>query len=289
MAFTSTLGTILASKFGDEVYELILSNWGNRGVGADVQSLVYPGRPSDEPLPSVTGIAISPRSEVDRVYVGYTPNPLLKAPVLNPYPAGGVNPQDVLVSVDRPWFGQLNGPLAIRADPEQWFGDTYLPAGAPVAPFGTVLAPTVFQAPTLRLLLFLRGLASQGMRRSPLAHSDFIEPTGPAGPVAEQLVRVFNVHGRRRVRIMLRGVLTGGGTVQVRVGGVVSGVSGLSGPSTPIITGLESELVAATVLADQAATTKYLDLPQVQYLTLYMSRAGVGSTGGAYVFIESID
>jgi hypothetical protein len=108
-----------AIKLGDNIYELILTNWGNRGQkqDADNGSIQYPpvktnangsipieGRFMAPLIPSVYAIAISPRSDIDRCILHFNslpqtppslpnvpPSPLFVPPPLPQVPPPGGN------------------------------------------------------------------------------------------------------------------------------------------------------------------------------------------------------
>lgn len=286
MALASLIGPVDAGKLGEEVYELILTGWGNLGAaGGQPANKRYPASASDQPIGTVTGIAISPRSQVDRARILYNSNPgrVIDTPSTS---VDIVATTEQEVSIDRPWAGQLDGPLTILACQETCYNDQYLPAGAAAATFGTALP--IFIAPELRLLLWLRGAPAQPTRRAPLLYAAAPFPTGGAGVQAEQLVGVVNVQGRRHIRIMTRGNTVGAGSsATTRFGGVASAVVAAGGPAT--LQSVECELVAANALDPNEAACVTLDHPQIQFLTIYMARAGAGSTGGAFVYIEALD
>src|SRR5512143_1109016 len=79
-----------AIQLADNIYELILTNWGNRGLQQDQNngSISYPpvkslpngsipiiGDFTLPLIPSLTAIAIAPRSTVDRCIINYTSLP----------------------------------------------------------------------------------------------------------------------------------------------------------------------------------------------------------------------
>lgn len=291
MALQSLIGPIDAKKLGEEVYELILSNWGNRGAAAVSPMFSYPESSSDQAVQTLTGVSISPRSDIDRVRMNYQANPGKVIPVsLNNFNEGVVGLDEQFVSVDRPWAGQIDGPIVFSSSPDEWYNDVYLPSGAAAVPFGTALNAAIFTAPTLRLLLWFRGLPAQPTRRAPVSFSGSLSPAGAAGVQAEQLLKVLNVHGRRHIRIIMRGATAGGGsTATVRIGGVVPGITGTTVGHQAIIQSPECTLVAATELDINETQCFTLDQPQVQFLTINVARGGGGSTGGALVFVEAID
>ncbi len=301
MAFESTrISLVQAQKNGEEIWELILSNWGHRGAGGclsldppvppgcdDPYALVYPAVVGDQPLSTVTGLAIAPMSEVDRCLVSYNINPLTTGPVFS-YNAGEIGLSDQILSVDRPLLYQLNGPLVIRALENQWWTNTYLPDGSNTpATFGTDLVDVVFTPPTLRLLLFLRASAQYTSRRAPLLFRAHITPGGAPGPVASTLTKVINVYGRRVINLMIRGATTGAGSAAVvRIGGV-NGRPELAFPDFPAC--VEETLVPSFTLAAGQTLPVTLTNPGVDFLTVYVQRTGVLSNNGVQLFVDARD
>lgn len=301
MAFESRISLVQAQKNGEEIWELILTNWGHHGPGgclsldppiprgacADPYALVYPAVVGDQPLSTVTGLAIAPLSEVDRCLVSYNINPLT-GPEVASYNTGAIGLSDQILSVDRPLLYQLNGPLVIRALENQWWTNTYLPDGSVTpAAFGTDLVDAVFTPPTLRLLLFLRGPTQFTLRRAPLLFRSFLNPGGAPGPIASTLTKVINVYGRRVINLMLRGATTGGGSAAVvRIGGV----NGRPQIAFPDLTScLEETLVAPVTLTAGQAHPVTLTDPGVDFLTVYIQRTGVGADNGIQIGVDARD
>jgi hypothetical protein len=171
-----------AKQLADGVYELILTNWGNRGQKQDPNngSISYPPVQSNAngsipivspsgiflspPVPSLAAIAISPRSTVDRCILHFQPlnqaastiNPDPPASVLMPCTIdqgfinkGGILETEMILSADAPLIGQLPGNIIIRSHPFGWYSDTYVPLGVPAGPipFGTQLEGGGFLTP----------------------------------------------------------------------------------------------------------------------------------------------
>ncbi|MGH7176262.1 MAG: hypothetical protein ACREJC_02675 [Tepidisphaeraceae bacterium] len=153
MAFAQVLTPQAAQALGLSVIEVALTNWGNRGATADINSLQFPVA-GQQDLSSIAAIAIAPRSEVDRCVIRFTPGPtLVYIPAV---------PQNYLlrddefeVSVNAPALVSTPGPITIRAHETSWFSDTYVPFNAVTdVAFGG--AQSKFRLPTLRLLLYFR-------------------------------------------------------------------------------------------------------------------------------------
>jgi hypothetical protein len=156
-----------AKQLGDNTFELILTNWGNRGAAADrnngsiifppvagapgtgiVPAVPFPGGVADPlvrsaGLPSIMSIAISPRSVIDRCILQFDGLPQNKTTSItyvanmatvtedpNVIRAGGMLETEMLLAPGAPYVGQLLGPVVIRADASSWYGDSYRPTGA---------------------------------------------------------------------------------------------------------------------------------------------------------------
>ncbi len=151
-----------AKQLADNVYELILINWGNRSATTQDPnngSISYPPVKSIQPtgaipilpvsgdfllpaIPSVAAIAIAPRSTVDRCIINYTTLPQTPPQTLvDPFNSvqmpctieqgfinkGGILETEQVLSNDSPLIGQQPGPIIIRAHPFGWFSSSYTP------------------------------------------------------------------------------------------------------------------------------------------------------------------
>jgi hypothetical protein len=160
-----------AVQLADGVFELILTDWGNRGQKRDKNnaSIIYPpvastptgippgvsigesGTALAQPIPSAVALAISPRSDVDRCIVRTSglpqmPGSLAQLATFSPgtpgfVERGGVLATEHVLAVGAPIVAPLLGPIAIRAHPSTWFADQLFDAGSPTSrPFGSELA-----------------------------------------------------------------------------------------------------------------------------------------------------
>lgn len=242
-----------AIQLADNIYELILTNWGNRGLQQDQNngSISYPpvkslpngsipiiGDFTLPLIPSLTAIAIAPRSTVDRCIINYTSlpqaDPTLTVPATSPGTSpideGFVNQGNLLeteqiLSVHSPLIGQQPGPMLIRAHETSYFSDAYLPIGNTIVgatmPFGTALPPNISGAPVwtnpqLRLLLYLNGKAAlPPTKRAPFhfATSTFTFTTNNT----DVLVAVVPFQGRRYARVNFK---SGAGDIILNLTGV---------------------------------------------------------------------
>jgi len=330
-----------AIALGDNIYELILTNWGNRGRAQDPNngSLRYPPIPSIPftasnvilggsiplesgqstppvmdtlpPLQSLTAMAISPRSMVDRCIVHFSGLPNVPAQDTDPLPYpygpfdtasgkvitveegfvnyGGILETEQFLAVGAPLIGQLPGPISIRAHPYAWFQDDYFavdPAGTDT--FGTALntlsnttGPGFFTPPELRILLYFNGRAAlPPMKRAPFQISTDLLALYPfAGAIPPVVVPIM---GRRRVTITSRN--TNGFPVTLYVRGAYN--ENWSGPlSTTNTSTIEADLTAPVVVAANGSAVVDLDHPGVPFLTLMAN----GGLGGLSINVAAFD
>jgi len=235
-----------AKALGDNIYELILTNWGNRGVAKDQDngSISYPpvktevdgtvpilGTFTLPEIPSLSAIAIAPRSDLDRCILNFASMPQT-APELEPPGVGFKNgfvdvygnilATEQVLSIHAPLIGQLNGPIVVRAHPAHWFGDTYVLTDGTNAEnaFGTAIQNTpvnpnrpVWINPQLRLLLYLTG---KGALPPPVRAPFHKERVHIFSGATEELLLVVPIMGRKFVRISYR---AGGADATVNITG----------------------------------------------------------------------
>lgn len=260
----------------DATYELILSNWGNRGVAQDKNngSIQFPPvrgeangniplAPTQSqllapPPGSVFGIALDPRSDVNQCIIRSVDpaRPFLVPPDTDGFiNQGGILPSDRILSAEAPFVGQVTGPIIVAAHPSSWFGDTFTkltPEAAPeTAAFGTA-AGSAFQSPVLRVRF---GTANQGIlpfsRRAPYDKTFFFpEPTGPE---TELLIAAIPITGRRRGTVSMRlnapGPLFVGGVV-VAVTQAFTAITNGASPTTPVIDTYEAPVDGGATFDD---------------------------------------
>lgn len=301
-----------AIQLADNVYELILTNWGNRGLMQDQfnGSISYPpvktlpgggvpilGDFTLPPIPSLAAIAISPRSLVDRCIVNFASLP--QAPEsLTPggnsidrgfVQQGGILETEQILSIHAPLIGQQPGPIVIRAHADSYFSDTYIPIAnnlTPVMPFGTALPTNVgggliWLNPELRLLLYMNGRgALPPTYRAPLLFrvSNYTFTSNN-----EELIAVVPVAGRRYVRVQYK---TGGIDVTLNITGVQW--NGQPSGGTGLVTNrnFEFPLAGPIAIAGTGSVSVEIDNPGVTFL-LVKAKAFVLDT--ARVIINAYD
>jgi hypothetical protein len=277
-----------AIQLADNVYELILTNWGNRGLAQDPNngSISYPPVESQSngsipiigtfklPLiPSLTAIAIAPRSTVDRCVINYTTLP--QTPMSDKIPDGFVNngkmlETEQLLSIHAPLIGQQPGPILIRAHETSYFSDSYVPVGNIVTatkPFGTALPLTIggspiWTNPELRLLLYLNGKAALPPHRRAPFH--FASP-GYTFTTAntEDLLAVVPFAGRRYARVNFK---CGAGDIVLNLTGVQWNGQPAGPPTWVLKRNFEYPLAGPINLVGPESTSQIIENPGVSFL-----------------------
>lgn len=286
-----------AIQLADNVYELILTNWGNRGLMQDqfngsisyppVKSLPGGGIPiiGDFTLPlipSLAAIAIAPRSTVDRCIVNYTSLPQTPPELTAPdysFARGFVNngkmlETEQLLSIHSPLIGQQSGPILIRAHVTSYFSDAYTPIATSIVgaqqPFGTAIPPNVSGAPVwtnpqLRLLLYLNGkVALPPTKRAPF-HFATANYTFTTFPLAEELLAVVPFQGRRYARVNFK---AGAGDVTLNITGVQWNSAPTAGPAWVIPRNIEYPLAGPTVVIGPNSASLTVENPGAMFLLL---------------------
>jgi hypothetical protein len=320
-----------ANDNGVSVYELILTNWGNRGAARDANngSIQYPpvrnipAAPGSAalfptgvapignggmdfllpPIPSLSAIAISPRSDIDRCILNFPSLPQVPAEksqvpygildVSNPNGGrsisipqgfveyGGILDTEQVLSVHAPLIGQLAGPVVVRAHYAHWFTDNFTPISGPSA-FGTKLntdfpAQRPWYNPELRLLLYLTGQgALPPTQRAPLFfdHQVLVAPGFP--------IIVVPVMGRRAIRVSTP-LNSNGGPITIVVSGTFfETTDSLNAPANS----QQEVSLGSMVVAVGATGTLNIDNPGVSYLVI---RATAGVLASSRVFVEARD
>jgi hypothetical protein len=287
-----------SQQLGDAVYELILTNWGNRGVKQDPNngSIQYPPIKTNPngsipiegmfllpSIPSLAAIAIAPRSMVDRCVVHYTGLPQTP-PALTPGASpsiddgfvneGSILESEQILAVGAPLIGQQVGPIIIRAHETSYFSDTYFKSGdSTPSTFGTALPPgpggaLTWTNPELRLLLYMNGRAAlPPTQRAPLhvaINSAFIAN-------AEQLAAVVPIMGRKHIRLQYRAAGVG---ATIRATGVQWNGTPTTGPTFVDDLNFEYPLVPNTVIAADSTAILSVDHPGISFLLLYATPGG---------------
>lgn len=287
-----------AIQLSETIYELILTNWGNRGVKQDPNngSILFPATPSNAngsiPLhgqdpafsvPSLSGIAVSPRSGVDRCIIRYgtrqvepqqsqlPPTSTVNNGFVN---QGGILETEQIVSIHSHLIGPQIGPIFVRAHPSSWFGDTYQLSGGGSGAFGTALPSTSnWNPPELRLLLYLASSrAFPPNIRAPYYYETIYTFTA----ATEQIVAVVPIGGRRRVKVAVKAGNTA--SIAVRLTGTFHTLQPLLG-SSPFATQNDQEvelLDSSTVDANQGILLS-VDDPEVSFL-LIKATTSIGQT-----------
>lgn len=326
-----------AKQLADNIYEVILTNWGNRGQKQDPNngSIQYPpvksipNLPGREqaipiipiagtgdfllpPIPSLSAIAIAPRSNIDRCIINYaslpqTPSTLLADPFLNvlmpcTIEQGFVNKAGILeseqiLSVGAPLIGQQPGPVIVRAHWAGWFNDVYFPlvgGGLFGEPFGTAIQDTyilddngsnnaAWLNPELRLLLYLNGAAAlPPPKRAPFRDTFLCRP-----PATSEIMRVVPIIGRKHVQVLIDALAS---DVTVRITAVSTLIQASTNDGNATFANLSTEevaLTASTLVTGGTQTIFKFDNPGLTYMIIRGSSLFV--TSFTQVTIDAFD
>jgi len=306
-----------AKQLGDNVYELILTNWGNRGMAQDPNngSISYPPVVTPQPpigngsipilgqftlpeIPSLAAIAIAPRSDIDRCIVHYVPLPQVPPTFVNlplvPGPdlvnctidqgfvnKGGILQSEQVLDTHAPLIGQQPGPIIIRAHPVAWFADRYFPlGGGPGQPYGTQLAGQTFgyNGP-IWINPELRLLLYFNGRAAlpPTARAPFHLSFLCSPDATDRIIRVMPIVGRRRVRVSARN--RSAVAVNVTITGTFSEVLATSNTVAPfgITDHFEVLLAASVAIAADQSNVFTIESPGVSFLIIHANTAGIGA------------
>jgi hypothetical protein len=269
----------LATATGQQVFEVVLTNWGNAGAGADTTSNEYPAS-TVAPLPSIYAAAVGPLSTVNRFNVAYNPQVQgvfteggavyrravdLLDPLTYPTAAGTVPGGTTTVRINSNIGSVANVFRAFS------FGDTYVKTDGTISPFGTALPVETWISPTLHVLLYLQPpTISPPIKRPPMIlHRE----QAAIADAAEHLHTVCTIAGRRKVRVNFTstGTLTATGRVTVIANeppGVAAG----------------REILVATVAGIAPTASQAVDIndPGADFLLIYYTQ----TAGAGFVIID---
>jgi len=247
-------------------WRLQISNWGNRGVGADATSVAY-----NQPIKdSAAAIVVGPDSTADEVIVNY--NNVLQASALVVPNPGDLNQISQTVGITRPGL-HLPGPLGIRTAYSTQFTDGYFKDGDPtVNPFGT-LEP-LFEAPNLELFLYPRPpKVPIFSKRNAMYRSR--QPAAGVDVGVETLIGIWPVMGRACKSIYFQA--TNDLVATVRVGGISAFITTQVG--LPVARTFEKTVntVTLTINGTTGVTAQCTTGRPMQWIAAYYTR--VSGTG----------
>jgi len=242
MAFDSIVTFDNAIKRSHQLYEVVMSSWGNRGLALPgvANSLLSPFFPR-----GIAGAAVAPTSDVGAFKLAWNLGQFVPAFFGDPT----AQQNEVLVTIDKPFFGRLNGPVRLVATGDSMYDDEYFPdpLGGVLAPFGTALGTGVFIPPTLRAYLFLDTIPQGGVpKRVPIQLFNLANALLGVG--VEVRIFFLNVFGRKRIRCY---AFNAGGDASVRLTGVNGSFTGIF----PVNRVREYPLVAATPVPSGTTVT----------------------------------
>lgn len=203
-------------------FQLIITNWGDKGAAADTSESAFV---SDIP---VRWFAMDPGSDYDAVLVRYDNRP--PAPIATTADQRGIQQaNELIMSVSHPLTDKVTAQFSLRPILTSLFTDTYRTMGGATATFGSALtqggqggtinSTGIWMQPQLRVLMGFEDPPQQFPKR---AHKLYRFTRSTSGDGTEELLLVVPVFGRNRARVTL--FAANGTTYSVRltaVGGTV--------------------------------------------------------------------
>lgn len=264
MAIQSNFSYSEIVSLGLPFWRLQIGNWGNRGAGADADSIAYTGSIPE----GAAAVVIGPDSTADQVIVNYN-EVIARAAYAAPQP--GSNQQiSMSVGIARPGV-QLSGPLGVRTSFSTQFTDTYFRDGDPVVKnFGT--AEPLFEAPVLQMLFYPAvPPVVPGPKRADMYRTSQVNANGGVG--AETLIGIWPVMGRSCKALYFRA--TGDLVANVRVGAIVDVVTTQAGVATSRAT--EDTVATAALSAVTGVQESIITGRPMQWIAAYYTRvSGAG-------------
>jgi len=293
-----TIEEAIARDF--DTWELLITDWGQRTTPADEYSWSFP-KIGQKGLPSVQGIAIGPRSTVDRCFVSYSIQKVVSGGINydytrrlvlgSPLMFAQVGAQEIVQPNPAPLFAPTpaQGAASLVIYPQSgtdtggnqdttMYGTTYnrTGAGAPGGGIGVFgdggIADGVdWQSPTLHLIFFLKPQAVNApAKRGPyvLGGTHTLQPAD----TTYHLVAQVPTFGRKTIKIVVNQLSDATEAIAVRVGAIQSMItSGVGGLTEGL---LLEQTSAATGFQSYLGTIQNV---QADYLNLYLR--GSTSTG----------
>lgn len=222
-------------EWGLASLEVGISQWGNRGTGADATSggIAYPQL-------SICGAEVHPKSMIEGFRLLWT-SPQVPQPAIIQAP-DVVSAYEFIVMRDKPFQGRLSGAITIRPLPQDYYADAYIAEGQQSTPLfgGAMVAPAVFDAPQLWASLHYR---PELPRSAGARHHYRIGPTalGLSGFDVIDTVGAFPVAGRKNIRVLLTSVAVPSSPGSIARALNVQ-INGLAGNNTGVGIGLANRL-----------------------------------------------
>jgi len=265
---------VLAQR--NNVFEILIARWGDTVVANDPDgtNLVFPPINS-KAMPALGGLAIGPRSTVDRVWVSYSLQKLVpsaslwdfarrvsvKAPLAFSQPATqNVVPTAVFNTTSSLVITTFAGTLTEELFQ---FGNTYVKADGSTATFGTTVPNAAYNAPLLHLYAYLGAPPPIiPTSRFPLYQTGQVTTAG-AGAGVEKLAAQFPVSGRRTIIVYTKG----SAAADVRVGLIDNFFN------------MREATVASAAAVASTTTSRFVINPALgEYLMIYYNNVADGAT-----------
>lgn len=253
---------------GDTFWRLEISNWGNRGTGADATSIAYPAA-EGTPIDGAQYITIGPDSTADEAIITYQPPSSFNT--LFTFPSPGINNQvSMSIGITRPGV-MLPGELFVRTSLSTQFTDEYYRDGNPtVQAFGGI--EPLFEAPRLQLLMYPFVPTMPAFpKRADMYRT--METNANADVGAETLIGIWPVMGRSCKALYFRA--TGTLVTAIRVGAVVDYVTTQVG--LPVARPAEDTVQTANISAVSGVQESIITGRPMQWIAAYYTRtSGAG-------------
>jgi hypothetical protein len=204
MPISTLIPSIRAARdLGLPYFQLIISNWGDQGVAADVTEQSFA---TDVP---VRWLAMEAGSDFQSLLIDY-PNQSPVNVVSTSLDNGIEVPRRLFMSTQHPFMDKVPAQLVLFPGLTSLFTDTYKTTGGATAPFGSALTQTgqggtptsqgVWVQPELRVLMGFEDPPQLFPKR---AHKLYRFTRTTTAPNVEELMLVVPVFGRRHARVTL--------------------------------------------------------------------------------------
>jgi hypothetical protein len=224
VADISPISYDLATLRGHQFLEAAVSQWGNRGTGADATSdglLIGDGRAS------IVGAAVHPRSTVEGFRIRWAQGSEAESGLSTANPAF-VRRNDYIVMRDKPFVGRLLGAFTIVPLPQDYYADAYRLADGVTTPLfgGLMVAPEQFTFPECWAMLWLRNEPRDAGARHSLRVLPVTRILTGFGTV--DTVGAFPTAGRKTIKIVMNSVAipSSPGSAAAPINVAVNGISG---------------------------------------------------------------
>ncbi len=263
----------LAVERGWQTWNVFLTNWGiNTGVsGNDINSLLFPNPASQITIPSISAVSIGPQSQIDRCFIGYTPN--LDVSSFSTVSGSYNITNQILLSVESPITYGLSAPITVAFDADISTVASYIPdngSGTPIL-FNEVGVAAAQVSPLLHLVFYFQATGFVPTRRYPFVRGISFS----AAPSTERLQTILPIYGRKQGNVTIRN--TSADTIGFRIGLITppTSTTGVMFERTlATFTGIPLNGVESFVFGS--------DITDATYMTLYVTATGPATGTGDF-------